>query len=62
MKKPKKFNKKKALKHPRIEINQQIEDEIEEEREFLENFKYRTGIDFETTLINMLRMGKIDAE
>lgn len=55
MKKPKKYNKKKVLKHPRTEINQQIQDEIDENREFLENFKFRTGIDFETAMVNMLR-------
>lgn len=58
----KKFNKKKVLKNPQTEINQQIQDQVDENREFLENFEFRTGIDFKTAMVNMLRMGKSDAE
>lgn len=62
MKKSKKFNKRKALKHPQIEINRRIQDGVDEEKEFLYNFKLSTGIDFYFAMENMMRIGEKNAK
>ena len=56
MRQSKKFNKKKVLENQKTVINKSLQEQCDEDREFLENFEFRTGIDFSTFMKNLVRI------